>query len=143
MAKVYSNIKLMSEPSDDNDVIKKKNLHEALWKEKTKQVVDVPEHYELASVQDGTVGLKIVDTISDATTEVLLTDVNAKILESDTHTYALGEYVELIAETYKNVPYEESIYLPRNEAPEENTLMTVEEFNEMWGAVKVKDYVES
>ena len=119
-------------------------VHDKLWEKKTKTIIDVIEHYELASVQDGSEGLKIVDdgSIADASTEIEISTVNNKKLETDIHTYATGEYVELIAETNHEETYEESTYLPRSEAPEEATLMTITEFNDMWGTTKVLDYVE-
>ena len=144
--KLYNNIELIPEVDESN----KKNLstvgsvHSQLWTKKTKIVIDEPEHYSLASVQDGTVGLKIVDdgSIADASTEIEISTVNNKKLETDIHTYATGEYVELIAETNHEETYEESTYLPRSEAPEEATLMTITEFNDMWGTTEILPYTE-
>ena len=145
MAKVYSNIKLMSEPSDDNDVIKKKNLHEALFKKKSREVVDSEAYYSLET--DSTLaGVKqVVTTITDANTQILLTDVNTQATPVDL-TNLIGDGTEYVLYHDKVVheeEYEESIYLPRSEAPEASTLMTLETFNNMWGEVEVLDYKQS
>ena len=80
MAKFYNNIKILSEPSSDNDAIKKKNLTDALYKDVSETIIDVPEHYELST--DST-GLTIVDdSVIPSSTEVKLSDVKAKVLES-------------------------------------------------------------
>ena len=145
MAKVYSNIKLMSEPSDDNDIIKKKNLHEALFKKKTREVVDSEAYYSLET--DSTLsGVKqVVTTITDVNTQILLTDVNTQATPVDL-TNLIGDGTEYVLYHDKVVheeEYEESIYLPRSEAPEGSTLMTLETFNNMWGEVEVLDYKQS
>ena len=44
MAKIYSNIQLISEPNDENDIIKKKNLTDALFEKKSREVVDSEEY---------------------------------------------------------------------------------------------------
>ena len=120
-------------------------VHDKLWEKKTKTIIDVIEHYELASAQDGSEGLKIVanGTVADVDKEIQLSDVQAKLLDTDVHSYATGEYVVLIPEQNHEQEYEESIYLPRSEAPEGSTLMTLETFNNMWGTVEVLDYQES
>ena len=120
-------------------------VHDKLWEKKTKTIIDTPEHYELASVQDGSEGLKIVadGTVADVDKEIQLSDVQSKLLDSDGHVYAEGEYVILIPETNHEQEYEESIYLPRSETPESATTMTLETFNNMWGDVVVLDYQES
>ena len=120
-------------------------VHDKLWEKKTRTIIDVIEHYELASVQDGSEGLKIVadGTVSDVDKEIQLSDVQAKLLTTDVHVYAEGEYVVLIPEQNHEQEYEESIYLPRSEASEGSTLMTLETFNNMWGTVEVLDYQES
>ena len=87
----------------------------------------VIEHYTLASQQDGSEGLLIVDTVvSNPSTEVLLTDVQAKLLPDDLTVYAAGQYVILVPE----VPaYSEENYLKKS-AIDTNTvskLSTVEE----------------
>ena len=120
-------------------------VHEKLWEKKTRTIIDAIEHYELASVQDGSEGLKIVDdgTLTDIDKEIELSTVQGKILDTDTHSYVSGEYVNLIPETSHTEIYEETIYLPRSEASEGSTLMTLETFNNMWGTFEVLDYQES
>ena len=79
----------------------------------------VEEHYELASAQDGSEGLLIVDpTVSNSDTEILLSDVQAKILPDDVHVYATGEYVVLIP---KVEAYKEEIYLKASTLDKEDT----------------------
>ena len=120
-------------------------VHDKLWEKKTKTIIDVIEHYELASAQDGSEGLKIVadGTVADVDKEIQLSDVQSKLLDTDVHSYATGEYVVLIPEQNHEQEYEESIYLPRSEASDGSTTMSVQTFNNMWGTVEVLDYQES
>ena len=145
--KHYNNIELVPEVDETNkkNVITVGNLHSKLWVEKNKEVIDTPEHYELASVQDGSEGLIIVDngSLTDVDTQVELSTVQGKILDTDSHSYVSGEYVILIPETSHTETYEESIYLPRSEASDGNILMTTDEFNDLWGEVTILDYQES
>ena len=128
MAKVYSNIKLMSEPSDDNDVIKKKNLIDELYKDVSETIIDVAEHYELST--DGT-GLTIVDDSSTpSSTEIKLSDVQAKILSTDTHAYAVGEMVILVDEQSHTSTHKEPIYAKREDIPEGSITMSIDDWNE-------------
>lgn len=77
--------------------------------------VVIPEHYKLADVQDGSVGLKIVaDGTASADKEVEEATVLAKLNGADPADFVVGAYVELVPE--KTV--QESIYLPRTEIPE-------------------------
>ena len=142
--KHYNNIELVPEVDETNkkNVISVGNLHSKLWVEKNKEVIDTPEHYELASVQDGSEGLIIVDdgSLTDVDKEIQLSDVQSKLLDTDSHSYVSGEYVNLIPETSHTETYEETIYLPRSETPEGNILMTTDEFNDLWGTVEVLPY---
>ena len=119
-------------------------VHAKLWEKKTRTIIDVIEHYELASVQDGSEGLKIVadGTVADVDKEIQLSDVQAKLLTTDGHVYAEGEYVILIPEQNREEEYEESIYLPRSEVPESATFMTIKEFDDMWGTTEILPYTE-
>ena len=119
-------------------------VHDKLWEKKSRVVVDVIEHYELASAQDGSEGLKIVanGTVADVDKEIQLSDVQAKLLTTDGHVYAEGEYVILIPEQNHEEEYEESIYLPRSEVPESATFMTIKEFDDMWGTTEILPYTE-
>ena len=120
-------------------------VHDKLWEKKTKVVVDVIEHYELASAQDGSEGLKIVadGTVADVDTEIQLSDVQTKLLDTDTHTYAEGEYVVLIAEQNHEEEYEEEKYARVDQIPEGSTTMTIQRLDDMWGTVVVNPYIES
>ena len=141
MTKIYSNVQLISEPNGENDIIKKKNLTDALWKDVEETIVDVPEHYELST--DST-GLTIVDdSVIPSSTEVKLSDVQAKVLESDTHTYAVGEIVKLISEKTSIRTHKEEIYAKREDIPEGSTTMTIQRLDDMWGTISVKPYIQS
>ena len=141
MAKFYNNIKILSEPTDDNDAIKKKNLTDALYKDVSETIIDVPEHYELSS--DGT-GLTIVDDSSTpSSTEIKLSDVQAKVLSTDTHTYAVGEVVILVDEQSHISTHKEEIYARREDIPEGSVTMSVQRLDDMWGNVVVNPYIPS
>ena len=141
MTKIYSNVQLISEPNGENDIIKKKNLTDALWKDVEETIVDVPEHYELST--DST-GLTIVDdSVIPSSTEVKLSDVQSKVLESDTHTYAVGEMVKLISEQTSIRTHKEEIYAKREDIPEGSTTMTIQRLNEVWGTISVEPYIPS
>lgn len=78
--------------------------------------VVIPEHYKLADVQDGTVGLVIVadGTLADPLTEVEEATVLANLNGADPVDFVVSAYVELVPEE----TIQESIYLPRTEIPE-------------------------
>ena len=144
MAKIYSNIQLISEPNDENDIIKKKNLTDALFEKKSREVVDSEAYYSLET--DSTLsGVKqVVTTITNADTQILLTDVNTQTtpvdltgLTGDGTEYLL--YHDRVTHTQE---YEESIYLPRSEVPESATFMTIKEFDDMWGTTEILPYTE-
>ena len=145
MAKFYNNIKILSEPSSDNDAIKKKNLTEALFEKKTREVVDSEAYYSLETDSTLSGAKQVVTTITNADTQILLTDVNTQTTPVDLSglTGDGTEYVLYHDRVTHTETYEETIYLPRSEAPEGSTLMTLETFNNMWGTVEVLDYQES
>ena len=141
MAKFYNNITILSEPSSDNDAIKKKNLTDALYKHVSETIIDVRQDYELSS--DGT-GLTIVDDSSTpSSTEIKLSDVQAKVLSTDTHTYAVGEIVILVNEKNHEESHEEEIYARVDQIPEGSTTMSVQRLNDLWGNVVVNPYIPS
>ena len=144
--KFYNNVPLEATVDESNPkhLTTVGAVHDKLWVKKTRVVVDVIEHYELASAQDGSEGLKIVadGTVADIDKEIQLSDVQAKLLNTDVHVYAEGEYVILIPEQNHEEKYEESIYLPRSEAPEGATFMTIKEFDHMWGTTEILPYRE-
>ena len=144
MTKIYSNVQLISEPNGENDIIKKKNLTDALFKKKTREVVDSEAYYSLET--DSTLaGVKqVVTTITDADTQILLTDVNTQATPVDL-TGLTGdgtEYVLYHDRVTRTEEYEESIYLPRSEVPESATFMTIKEFDDMWGTTEILPYTE-
>ena len=144
--KFYNNVPLEATVDESNPkhLTTVGAVHDKLWEKKTRVVVDVIEHYELASAQDGSEGLKIVadGTVSDVDKEIQLSDVQAKLLGTDGHVYAEGEYVILIPEQNREEEYEETIYLPRSEVPESATFMTIKEFDDMWGTTEILPYTE-
>ena len=113
---LYKNLQAM-------DLRRAKKLHDSLFISHE----TVIEHYALADVQDGSKGLLIVDTVvSSPDTEVLLSDVQAKLLPDDLTVYNAGQYVELIPE----VPaYEEEIYLKASTLSVEDELLDVSTFD--------------
>ena len=106
-------------------------VHDKLWEKKTKTIIDVIEHYELASAQDGSEGLKIVadGTVADIDKEIQLSDVQAKLLTTDSHVYAEGEYVILRPEQNREEEYEEEIYARKESIPEGVTTMSIGDWN--------------
>ena len=100
-----------------------KKLHDSLFVDHE----TVIEHYTLADPQDGSVGLLVVDkVVSSPDSEVLLSDVQAKLLPDDLTVYAAGQYVILVPE----VPaYSEEIYLKQADL-----IMETEELD-LWGDV--------
>ena len=120
-------------------------VHDKLWEKKSREVVDSEAYYSLET--DSTLaGVKqVVTTITDADKQILLTDVNTQNTPVDL-TGLTGDGTEylLYHDRVTHIEtYEESIYLPRSEAPQGSTLMTLETFNNMWGTVQVLDYQES
>ena len=90
------------------DAKRDKVLHDELFTDH-KAII---EHYKLADQQDGSEGLLIVDTVvSNPSTEVLLTDVQAKLLPDDLTVYAAGQYVILVPEL---PAHSEEIYLKKS-----------------------------
>ena len=131
--KFYNNVPLEATVDESNPkhLTTVGAVHDKLWEKKTKTIIDVIEHYELASAQDGSEGLKIVDdgTVSNPDVEIELSSVQSKLLDTDVHSYATGEYVVLIPEQNHEQEYEETIYLPRSEASEGSTLLTLPDWN--------------
>ena len=145
--KFYNNIPLEATVDESNPkhLTTVGAVHEKLWEKKSREVVDSEAYYSLET--DSTLsGVKqVVTTITDADTQILLTDVNTQATPVDL-TGLTGDGTEYLLYHDKVVheeKYEESIYLPRSEASEGSTLMTLETFNNMWGTVEVLDYQES
>ena len=119
-------------------------VHEKLWEKKTREIVDSEAYYSLET--DSTLaGVKqVVTTITDADTQILLTDVNTQATPVDL-TGLTGDGTEYLLYHDKVVhteEYEESIYLPRSEVPESATFMTIKEFDDMWGTTEILPYTE-
>ena len=120
-------------------------VHDKLWEKKTREVVDSEAYYSLET--DSTLaGVKqVVTNITDADTQILLDEINTQLEPVDL-TSLVGdgtEYVLYHDRVTRTETYEETIYLPRSEAPEGSILMTTDEFNDLWGEVVVLDYQES
>ena len=116
------------------DAKRDKALHDELFTD-YKAVI---EHYALASQQDGSEGLLIVDTVvSNPDTEVLLSDVQAKLLPDDLTVYAAGQYVVLVPE----VPaYSEEVYLKKS-AIDLDTVSKLSTIEETLGDGSKKQYL--
>ena len=132
MTKIYSNVQLISEPNGENDIIKKKNLTEALFKKKSREVVDSEAYYSLET--DSTLaGVKqVVTTITDANTQILLTDVNTQTTPVDL-TSLVGDGTEYVLYHDKVVheeEYEEPIYAKREDIPEGSITMSIDDWND-------------
>ena len=147
MAKFYNNTQLVPEVDESNDknIITGGNLHSKLFEKKSREVVDSEAYYSLET--DSTLaGVKqVVTTITDANTQILLTDVNTQTTPVDL-TGLTGDGTEYLLYHDRVVhteEYEESIYLPRSEVPEGSTTMSVQRLNELWGTVVVNPYIES
>ena len=129
MAKFYNNMELLTKVSRDNKshVVNVEYVDSLLFEEKSREVVDSEAYYSLET--DSTLsGVKqVVTTITDADTQILLTDVNTQATPVDL-TGLTGDGTEYLLYHDKVVheeKYEESIYLPRSEAPEGSTLLTL------------------
>ena len=146
MAKFYNNTQLVPEVDESNDknIITVGNLHSKLFEKKTREIVDSEAYYSLET--DSTLsGVKqVVTTITNADTQILLTDVNTQTTPVDL-TSLVGDGTEYVLYHDKVVheeKYEESIYLPRSETPESATFMTIKEFDDMWGTTEILPYTE-
>ena len=145
--KLYNNTQLVPEVDETNskNLITVGNLHNKLYVEKEREIVDSEAYYSLET--DSTLAnvKQVVTTVTDVDKQILLTDVNTQTTPVDL-TNLIGDGTEYVLYHDKVVheeEYEESIYLPRSEAPEGSRLMTLETFNNMWGTVEVLDYQES
>lgn len=100
---LYNNLKNL-------DARREKKLEDALYNP------EIPEHYELDNVT-GT--LTIVDdgTLSNPLTEVELSTVTSKILDTDDHVYISGDKVNLISLKPKEEIYLKSSTLLKETEP--------------------------
>ena len=119
-------------------------VHDKLWEKKSREVVESEAYYSLET--DSTLpGVKqVVTTITDADTQILLTDVNTQATPVDL-TGLTGDGTEYLLyhdRVTRTETYEESIYLPRSETPESATFMTIKEFDDMWGTTEILPYTE-
>ena len=93
MSKIYNNVKIVPDPTEDDHIAKLKNILNELYVEKERFA---DEHYTLSETASGLV-IVADGSLTNASTQVELSTVNNKLLNSDTHTYAVGEYVTLVA----------------------------------------------
>ena len=145
--KFYNNMELLTKVSRDNKshVVNVEYVDSLLFEEKSREVVDSEAYYSLET--DSTLaGVKqVVTTITDADTQILLTDVNTQNTPVDL-TGLTGDGTEYLLyhdRVIHTETYEESIYLPRSEVPEGSTTMSVQRLDELWGKVVVNPYTES
>ena len=119
-------------------------VHDKLWEKKSREVVDSEAYYSLETNSTLPGVKQVVTTITDADTQILLTDVNTQATPVDL-TGLTGDGTEYLLYHDKVVheeKYEESIYLPRSEVPESATFMTIKEFDDMWGTTEILPYTE-
>ena len=134
-------IVLINENAKSGQIADAKSVYGKLYKTVTETIIDTPEHYELST--DGT-GLTIVDdSVTPSSTEIKLSDVQAKVLSTDNHTYAVGENVILVNEKNHEESHEEEIYARVDQIPEGSTTMTIQRLDELWGKIVVNPYIES
>ena len=145
--KLYNNIPLEADVDESNPkhLTTVGAVHDKLWEKKTREVVDSEAYYSLET--DSTLaGVKqVVTTITDADTQILLTDVNTQTTPVDL-TGLTGDGTEYLLyhdRVTHTETYEETIYLPRSEAPEGSTTMSVQRLNDLWGNVVVNPYIPS
>ena len=144
--KLYNNIPLEATVDESNPkhLTTVGAVHAKLWEKKTREIVDSEAYYSLET--DSTLsGVKqVVTTITDADTQILLTDVNTQTTPVDL-TGLTGDGTEYLLyhdRVTHTETYEESIYLPRSEVPESATFMTIKEFDDMWGTTEILPYTE-
>ena len=144
--KFYNNVPLEATVDESNPkhLTTVGAVHEKLWEKKSREVVDSEAYYSLET--DSTLsGVKqVVTTITDADTQILLTDINTQTTPVDL-TGLTGDGTEYLLyhdRVTHEEKYEESIYLPRSEVPESATFMTIKEFDDMWGTTEILPYTE-
>ena len=144
--KFYNNVPLEATVDESNPkhLTTVGAVHEKLWEKKSREVVDSEAYYSLET--DSTLaGVKqVVTTITDADTQILLTDVNTQATPVDL-TGLTGDGTEYLLyhdRVTHTETYEETIYLPRSETPESATFMTIKEFDDMWGTTEILPYTE-
>lgn len=93
MSKIYNNVELIPDPKEKNHIAKLKNITDELYVEEERWA---DEHYTLSGTASGFI-IVADGSLTNASTQVELSTVNNKLLNSDTHTYAVGEYVTLVA----------------------------------------------
>ena len=145
--KFYNNIPLEATVDESNPkhLTTVGAVHDKLWEKKSREVVDSEAYYSLET--DSTLaGVKqVVTTITNADTQILLTDVNTQTTPVDL-TGLTGDGTEYLLyhdRVTHTETYEETIYLPRSEAPEGSTTMSVQRLNDLWGNVVVNPYIPS
>ena len=120
-------IVLINENAKSGQIADAKSVYGKLYKTVTETIIDTPEHYELST--DGT-GLTIVDdSVIPSSTEIKLSDVQAKLLDDDAHNYVIGEIVKLIPEVNHEESHEEEIYARKDSIPEGATTMSIGDWN--------------
>ena len=133
MAKFYNNMELLTKVSRDNKshVVNVEYVDSLLFEEKSREVVDSEAYYSLET--DSTLaGVKqVVTTITDADTQILLTDINTQTtpvdltgLTGDGTEYLL--YHDRVTHTEK---YEETIYARKDSIPEGSITLSLDEWN--------------
>ena len=86
-------------------------LHDTLYVEKTKTVIDTPAYYSVCTSSDDG-ALNVVTVVADSSTQIALDDINTQTTPEDLSTLTGDgtEYVKHIAEVNHEEAYDEEKY---------------------------------
>ena len=131
--KLYNNMELLTKVSRDNKshVVNVEYVDSLLFEEKSREVVDSEAYYSLET--DSTLaGVKqVVTTITDANTQILLTDVNTQNTPVDL-TGLTGDGTEYLLyhdRVTHTETYEETIYARKDSIPEGSITLSLDDWN--------------
>ena len=141
----FESINVVPDAVKNNEAVNLGQLHNQLWEEKERIIVDSEAYYSLET--DSTLeGVKqVVTTITDIDKQILLTDVNTQTTPVDLTTLVGDgtEYVLYHDKVTHTEKYEEEIYAKKSEIPEGAMLMSTTELDDIWGTTTVLPYQES
>ena len=131
--KLYNNMELLTKVSRDNKshVVNVEYVDSLLFEEKSREVVDSEAYYSLET--DSTLaGVKqVVTTITDADTQILLTDINTQTTPVDL-TGLTGDGTEYLLyhdRVTHTETYEETIYARKDSIPEGSITLSLDDWN--------------
>lgn len=108
---------------DNTNPISSKGVYNGLYVEKTQTVIDTPAYYSVCQSTD-TGALNVVLTVSDASTEIALNDINTQTTPEDLSTLTGDgtEYVKHIAEVNHEETYDEEKYMLKDNTYDKETI---------------------